>query len=82
MKILREKYDYDAIDSIDLSENIDIDFKTILDEEENANNLLEELENTLDKCTYLSNKDIKRCKSKINDIKETHKILVEQIKEK
>ena len=82
MKILREKYDYDAIDPIDLSENIDVDFKTILDEEENANNLLEELENTLDKCTYLSNKDIERCKSKINDIKATHKILVEQIKEK
>ena len=55
---------------------------TILDEEENANNLLEELENTLDKCTYLSNKDIERCRSKINDIKATHKILVEKIKEK
>lgn len=82
MKILREKHDYDAIDSIDLSENINVDFMTILDEEENANNLLEELENTLDKCTYLSNKDIERCRSKINDIKATHKILVEKIKEK
>ena len=80
MKILREKHDYNVINN--LTENIDKDFDTILDEEKNFVSLSEELGNTLEKCTYLSDKDIEICRNKINDIRITHETLINRMKQK
>ena len=76
MKDLREKHDYDPIPSNFLPKK---DFNIILENKPSAELLINEVDETLDSCSLITDDDIKKFRSILNDIRNKHNNLLAEI---
>ncbi len=76
MKHLREKYDYDPIPSNFFPKE---DFNIILENKPSAELLINEVDETLDFCSLITDDDIKEFRLILNDIRNKHNNLLAEI---